>query len=645
MSWYWNLSSHLFKKDRLDGESYEGLRLELEEQIINFYKALLSYQMKSVISYYQNRGLVFLRDIIKLNDWDGNLKSIQDAETAFLQDSKVYNTQQIRSHHMRDTELLQNIYQSLQDQASLQREMQEEKENKECLKDLRLTDPHDDIKRIEQTKGGLLEDSYQWILNHPDFRQWRNNKLSRLLWIKGNPGKGKTMLLIGIIRELSRQLQTQTSNADLLSFFFCQGTDVRLNSATAVLRGLIYLLLLQQEALISHVRKKYDHAGRQLFEDVNAFYALSEIFQDMLQDPNLREVYIIIDALDECETGLPQLLDFIVQNVPTSYHAKWIVSSRNEHNIQKRLELDDTPMRLSLELNATHLSHAVDIYIGYKISQLASLKSDQILQGKVQNQLCQKANGTFLWVALVLKELQDVESWEIIQVIEEMPTDLIPLYDRMIKQIQSLKRNNLEFCRLILSTTTLSYRPLHFLELAALSGLPDQILQNSQSVITIVEMCGSFLTIQEDYVYLIHQSAKDYLSKSVTTGIFPSSRPTEVHHAIFSRSLEVMANTLQKNIYNLRYPGLSIDQVKKPDPDPLAIMQYSCIYWIDHLLGSSNYSKNASDFTNSGTVYRFIQKSFLYWLEALSLMGNMSEGVLAIIRLEAMFKVSNSIMI
>jgi hypothetical protein len=29
-------------------------------------------------------------------------------------------------------------------------------------------------KRIEETKGGLLEDSYHWILEHSDFQQWRN---------------------------------------------------------------------------------------------------------------------------------------------------------------------------------------------------------------------------------------------------------------------------------------------------------------------------------------------------------------------------------------------------------------------------------------------------------------------------------------
>ncbi|KAG9227961.1 hypothetical protein BJ875DRAFT_501101 [Amylocarpus encephaloides] len=68
-----------------------------------------------------------------------------------------------------------------------------------CLADLRLPIPHDDKKRIEDTNGGLLAGSYRWILENPEFQQWRHDTQSRLLWIKGDPGKGKTMLLCGIL--------------------------------------------------------------------------------------------------------------------------------------------------------------------------------------------------------------------------------------------------------------------------------------------------------------------------------------------------------------------------------------------------------------------------------------------------------------
>lgn len=74
----------------------------------------------------------------------------------------------------------------------------------QCLQHLRPTDPRDDKTRIEQTKGGLLSDSYRWIFDNADYRRWRDGRQGSLLWIKGDPGKGKTMLLCGIINELRK---------------------------------------------------------------------------------------------------------------------------------------------------------------------------------------------------------------------------------------------------------------------------------------------------------------------------------------------------------------------------------------------------------------------------------------------------------
>ncbi|KAF6786396.1 nacht and wd domain protein [Colletotrichum sojae] len=119
------------------------------------------------------------------------------------------------------------------------------------LADLRVTDPRDDKTRIEDTKGGLLTDSYVWVLQNPDFCQWRDDKDQRLLWVKGDPGKGKTMLLCGIIDDLQA-----TRKGKPLSYFFCQATHEQLNTATAVLRGLIFMLLSQDPSLASHIKKQ-----------------------------------------------------------------------------------------------------------------------------------------------------------------------------------------------------------------------------------------------------------------------------------------------------------------------------------------------------------------------------------------------------
>jgi len=235
MNWYWSLSSSLLKESTDDANELARVRRELENQIVDLYKVLLTYQMKSVYSYYRHRGLVFLRDIVKLDDWDGDLKAIQDAENRFRQYSKAYTTQQTTSY----------LEQLVTNQRS--------EKDQQCLKDLRATDPRHDKTRIEQTKGGVLQDSFRWILENPKLRQWRDDPESTLRWIKADPGKGKTMLLCGIVDELKK-----STPPGLLSFFFCQGTDSRINNATALVLGLIYLLADQEPSLVSYLRKKYD---------------------------------------------------------------------------------------------------------------------------------------------------------------------------------------------------------------------------------------------------------------------------------------------------------------------------------------------------------------------------------------------------
>lgn len=445
------------------------------------------------------------------------------------------------------------------------------KEDQECIQHLRLTDPRDDKKRIEETKGGLLEDSYHWILENSDFQQWRHDQQSRLLWIMGDPGKGKTMLLCGIVNELKKSM----AKTDLLSYFFCQTTDSRINNAIAVLRGLVYLLIDQQPSLISHIRKKYDHAGKILFEDTNAWVALSEIFTNILQDPSLNSTYLIIDALDECVTDLPKLLDFIVQKSSVS-RVKWIVSSRNWPDIEERLERAGHKVRLCLELNAESISTAVSIYIQHKTLQLAKLKKyDDRTRVAVQQHLASNANDTFLWVALVYQNLEKIPRWKTLAKLNAFPPGLDALYQQMMEQI--CNSDNADLCKQILASTAIIYRPVILKELTSLVEMLENMSDNLQSLRDIINLCGSFLTIREETIYFVHQSAKDYLLTNAFNEIFPFGRE-EAHYIIFSRSLYVMFKTLRRDIYNLQAPGYPIERVKQPDPDLLAALRYSCVY-------------------------------------------------------------------
>ena len=639
MKWYCELSILLLKENTVDAETSAGVQGELKQRIIDLYRALLLYLIKSVGSCYRNRFIAFLRDTIKLDDWNGSLQSVEVAENAVRQDSYAYVAQQIslRLEQLLDvaknqeSRLLQDIYCLLQQQVSVQME----KEDMECIQHLRLTDPRDDKKRIEETKGGLLGDSYYWILENSDFQQWRNDQQSRLLWIKGDPGKGKTMLLCGIVNELKKSM----ANTDLLSYFFCQATDSRINNATAVLRGLVYLLVDQRPSLISHIRKKYDHAGKTLFEDANAWVALSEIFTNILQDPSLNSTYLIIDALDECVADLPKLLDFIVQKSSISPHAKWIISSRNWPDIEERLEMAGHKVRLCLELNAGSVSTAVSIYIQHKVLQLAQRKKyDDKTRDAVLDHMFSNANNTFLWVALVCQNLEKIQRWETCAKLNAFPPGLNSLYERMVEQI--CNSDNADICKRILASIAIVYQPITLKELTSLVEILEGMSDNLDSLGEIIGLCGSFLTIQEGTIYFVHQSAKDYLLTKAFDKIFPFGRE-EAHYVIFSRSLQAISRTLRRDIYNLRALGYPIERAKQPDPDPLAVSHYSCIYWVDHLCdwNSNSCANHKVDLQDGGIVDMFVRKKYLYWLEALSLCRSMSKGVLSMAKLEALIQV------
>lgn len=515
---------------------------------------------------------------------------------------------------------------------------------------LGTTDPRDVKTGIQQTRDRPLKESYRWILDHSDFRRWRDDEDTRLLWIKGDPGKGKTMLLCGVIDELEPETKLRKPDAtSLLSYFFCQATVPKLSNAQAVLRGLIYMLVnKQQPSLRSHVEDRFKDTGEPLFGDTEALSALCDIVKGILRDRNLQTVYLIVDAIDECVEGQDELLDFVLQEAQLPC-VKWLISSRNTIKPRTRLEHSQSIVSLELRENADSVSQAISAYIADRTSKINSLLNDPPLQQYVQRVLHQKAEGTFLWVALVVQSLKNNDNWNVRQVVDDVPKGLDQLYARMIKQISPLQKEdqgycklqeeNKGYCRLVLLAATLAYRPLQLLELGVVAGLPDTISSNTENIREIINKSGSFLTVRDETVSFVHQSAKDYLVNKGASTIIPSGSAAG-HHGIFQRSLGAMTKSygectlLRRDIYGIGNPGTLIDNVQVPNPDPLASIRYSCEFWIDHLCFSNGENPAcSSELMDDGMVSKFLRDHLLHWLESLSLIRKLSHGVASIRKL------------
>ena len=442
------------------------------------------------------------------------------------------------------------------------------------------------------------------------------------------------MLLCGIIDELT-QLFGDTAN---ISFFFCQAIDVRINNATAVLRGLIYSLVKKQPSLLSHVKSQYDHAGKALFEDINAWNALSRIFTDILKDATLQSTYLIIDALDECTTGLSSLLNLISQVSSAYPQRKWIVSSRNWPDIEERLDTTYTAP-ISLELNEASVSEAVSKFIQHKVHYLAKVKkySDET-RDMICRHLSSNSQGTFLWVALACQDLDRTSRRHALRKLNAFPPGLNALYNRMIDQVRNSE--DAESCKRILAVMSIVYRPIAFDELPSIVELPDDLSSDTEALSEIIAICGSFLTVREDTIIFVHQSAKEFLLRETQTGVFPGGIEAE-HQKAFSRSLKAMSQTLRRDIFQLKFPGYPIEKVIPPSPNPLAPAQYACVHWVDHLHHSGCHKKKDLDIDERGCVGDFLQKKYLHWLEALSILGSISQGIAAMLKLEGLLQVSN----
>ncbi|PHH49640.1 Vegetative incompatibility protein HET-E-1 [Ceratocystis fimbriata CBS 114723] len=635
--WYWNLVSLLLDENKAD-EATVSLRDTMEKNITQLFQRLLVYQMRSACLYHRNAGATLVRDTFKIDNWPEQLGSIKEAEETVRRDMEQYKIQK-KFQTLNDTtsalheslqsifavandqaEYLRNIHEAVQDQTNQHGKNNEDEKNKQCLSDLYVTDPQDDKEIIEAKKGGLLKGSYQWILEHEDFQRFRNEKDTRILWIKGDPGKGKTMLLCGMIDALALDQSTP------LSYFFCQATGGdKLNTATSVLRGLIYYLARRNLQLVKYVREKHDYMGTKLFDSNAAWHQMRKIASEMLKDPSLENAILIVDALDECSVGRQDLLDFITE----TSSAKWIVSSRGWQDIEQHLGDTQQKVKIHLEMNQDSVSQAVEHYIQNKVDGMERKKGfgGEAKQAILEH-LKKNSGGTFLWASLVCEELSKphVQKRHILKQLQKFPAGLNPLYRRMLEDIN--QSEDKELYNDILARALVVYRPITLKELRVL--IVDLGALEDEEIKEVINSCGSLLATHNDVVSFVHQSAKDYLLSEALGEIVPFGIEDQ-HQRILVRSLDVLCKTLKRDIYHLQAPGRLISEISAPNPDPLAAIHYACTFWIDHL-----HDSPASVVTSENDrILALFKGKYLQWLEALGLLRSVYTGVRAIGKLES----------
>jgi hypothetical protein len=324
--------------------------------------------------------------------------------------------------------------------------------DRSCLRALRCPDTRVVKNQLKEYKDKLLYKSIDWILEDPQYLRWRDGDDVRLLWIKGGAGKGKTMMSIGLIE---RSLPQDEST--VVTYFFCQNADYELNTLEAIIKGLILQLVNQQIELKESLRCRWDTTNEHFDEDITSWRTLWNIFLEMLYRCRCPRVYVIVDALDECQDdSMADLLKLIVRtglDHPTKI--KWLLTSRPLDSAEQELLAGSEQLLVNLELNSKHVSEAVKTYIAFKAGELDRRNAyGPTLRRKIQAELASKAKDTYLWVSLVCKRLESVHRDEALATIEDLSIGSSPLYDQVFHQLSKGDSAVAKGCmRLLISQT------------------------------------------------------------------------------------------------------------------------------------------------------------------------------------------------
>jgi ankyrin repeat domain-containing protein 50 len=259
--------------------------------------------------------------------------------------------------------------------------------------------------------------------------------------------------------------------------------------------------------------------GDKMLSSSSAFEALWRIFVNMIQDPLLKSVHILLDGLDECDepllpTFLEKLRLLMVQDQWSSENViKLVVISRSTPNCILT-SLSKFP-RLCLDTDfKKEIGGGIRKFITAKVFDTRKIGPDSSQsKRKLENVMLKGSQGTFLWVGFVAKELKSKTLEEVLEKLEDIPAGLDGIYNRMLGLINRHRRKTaIQIFRWVL----VAVRRLSLLELGAAIGIqypPDVAAEDF--VRERVRYCGDFLNLTGgDQVGFVHQSARDYFFRS-----------------------------------------------------------------------------------------------------------------------------------
>ena len=431
------------------------------------------------------------------------------------------------------------------------------------------------------------------ILADPTYKEWvRGTMHSRVLWLNGRPGSGKSVQVSFLINYLLQK-------GHYCQYFFFQHRDTRKQTAGDLLRSLAFQItrdLPDYEAALAALSE-----SNLKLEKLDARSLWEKLFVSFLF--TLRSeipLYWIIDAVDDAESA-NAIIELFSNLASSQIPIHLLLTSRDSPPIRtalKRVDATTSVDWISLDNNVNDIR----LYVN---SEKKYMPGSPKLREWIVDQLVDRAEGSFLWVYLALREISEChEEKHVRQVLDDIPSEMEDLYRRMERTIAELRRPaDTALAKMVLAWTTYSRRSLHTDELLeALKPEHDNILDLRR---TINQLCGHFVEIDgNNYVTLVHHTAREYLINKASTPFLLDR--ADAHEELFKKTLLM---------YIHRHLRAKIDQETMPP-----LYAYAATSWAYHLGESTLESEDALNLMS-----KFFSGTYVFpWIHALAALRHLN---------------------
>ncbi|KZP24269.1 hypothetical protein FIBSPDRAFT_427282, partial [Athelia psychrophila] len=458
-----------------------------------------------------------------------------------------------------------------------------------------------------------------WLMNPSDQNQ-------NVLWLRGAAGLGKSTLAT-TIAEHFRGLRRRGA-----FIFFDRNSPIE-SSPSRVISTLAHQLAEHDEGVRSAVSAAIEQ------DPQLATTPLITQFKLLLCAPLSAAsicisgpIIIVIDALDECgDANSRRLLLRLLSSpdfatLPSQF--RFLITSRSEPDIEGAL--------LACEhVKAVDYSKASDkdmmLYIKHEIEEVCRIRhdSDELPAGwpgeKEILRLVQFADGFFIWTATAMKLLNTMEEpveWLANLLLEGGRVSLNDLYKKALLSVREWEAGKItDIYQRILGLIIVSQVPLTDVAIGDLLGL-DQA--SRKTCRTALRRLSSVIQWGEGQsARTLHKSFPDYLTDENACSSKPWFINVKEHqHALTLACLRVMNNGLHFNMGHLKtshVPNADVpDLAAHVDAVIPQSLLYSCRFWEYHLRQTV-----PGDPSILPLILQFFELEFLYWLEVLSLSGEM----------------------